>query len=57
MNQFINEKDTDIRRKIDKKALLVQGITFFSDIYDQKQGMKFFKNDWFMGPFYSYDNN
>lgn len=27
------------------------------DVYHQREGLTFFKNDWFMGPFYSYNNN
>jgi hypothetical protein len=29
----------------------------FKDVYKQSEGQTFFKNDWFMGPFYSYDHN
>ena len=42
---------------MDKKKLLVKGMLFFQDFYSQKEGHKYFKNDWFMGPFYSYDFN
>lgn len=27
------------------------------DVNNNKTGKEFFKNDWFMGPFYSYDVN
>lgn len=41
-----------------KRALLVsQGIQFFSDLYQYREGNHLFKNDWFQGPFYSDDAN
>ena len=48
---------TNHRKVLEKKVLLAQGISVFNDIYKNKEGMTFFKNDWFMGPFYSYDGN
>ncbi len=40
-----------------KRELLLKGKLMFSEIYNRKEGMAFFKNSWFMGPFYSYDTN
>ena len=60
VSEFINEKNDrriDRHKVMDKKKLLVQGMLFFNDIYAQREGHKYFKNDWFMGPFYSYDHN
>ena len=37
--------------------MLIKGKIILNDVYKQKQGMQFFKNDWFMGPFYSYNHN
>ena len=37
--------------------MLLKGKIIFRDVYKQSAGQAFFKNDWFMGPFYSYDHN
>ena len=37
--------------------MLLKGKMVFRDVYQQSEGLTFFKNDWFMGPFYSYDHN
>jgi hypothetical protein len=35
----------------------MQSKLLFADIYKYRDGLTFFQNDWFMGPFYSYDKN
>lgn len=37
--------------------MLLKGKLILKEVYHQKEGMRYFKNDWFMGPFYSYDKN
>lgn len=61
MSDFINPyrgQRPDKREERLQRALLVsQGIQFFSDLYDFRDGNRMFRNDWFMGPFYCYDQN
>ena len=48
----------DLRRK--RMWLVAQGIELYEDIYgmrDNPPGLRMLENDWFMGPFYSYDPN
>ena len=49
-------------RELRKKRtwLVAQGIELYDDIYGMRNnppGLKMLENDWFMGPFYSYDPN
>lgn len=37
--------------------MVLKGKLVLNDVYQQGQGRTFFKNDWFMGPFYSYNQN
>ena len=37
--------------------MLLKGKMVLRDVYKEREGLTFFKNDWFMGPFYSYDHN
>jgi hypothetical protein len=37
--------------------MVLKGKMVLNDVYQQSKGSTFFKNDWFMGPFYSYDHN
>lgn len=43
--------------RMQRTLLVSHGIQFFNEIYSYKPGNKMFQNDWFMGPFYSYDTN
>lgn len=40
-----------------RQALVIKGKVLFSDIYNCREGLRYFRNDWHMGPFYSYDPN
>jgi len=37
--------------------LVAQTKLLFAEIYKNREGCKYFENNWFMGPFYSYDKN
>lgn len=37
--------------------MLLKGRLIMGEVYGEREGMRFFRNDWFMGPFYSYDHN
>lgn len=52
--EFVGKRNADCLRK---KEMLLKGKVILGEVYRQKEGMQFFKNDWFMGPFYSYDHN
>ena len=52
--EFVGKRNNDCLKK---KEMLIKGKTILNDVYKQKDGMRFFKNDWFMGPFYSYNHN
>ena len=43
--------------RIKKTMLISHGIQIADTIYKHSEGKRLFKNDWFMGPFYSYDAN
>jgi hypothetical protein len=51
--------------RLDRFMMVTDAIDVFNEIPDvprydgdePKQGRQFLKNDWFMGPFYSYDHN
>lgn len=48
----------DLRKK--RMWLVAQGLELYEDVYgirDAEAGSKLLQNDWFMGPFYSYDPN
>ena len=45
------------KRTLDKQKMLLKGKMVLRDVYREGEGTTFFKNDWFMGPFYSYDHN
>ena len=62
VQEFFNErqswKDPGNRKDVlNKKMLVVKGKLLFSEIYEYREGSRFFGNDWCMGPFYSYDHN
>lgn len=43
--------------RIKRTMLISHGIQVADTIYKHSEGRELFKNDWFMGPFYSYDRN
>ncbi len=48
----------DLRRK--RMWLVANGMEVFEDVYglvDTEKGFRILEGDWFMGPFYSYNNN
>ena len=53
------------KNRVDRYLIVAQAIDAFDEIpdvphyegNDPTPGRKFFKNDWHMGPFYSYDVN
>jgi hypothetical protein len=61
IDEFINPYKglrPETRDQRHQRTLLVsQGIQFFGDLYNYKEGNRLFQNDWFMGPFYSHDGN
>jgi len=60
MGEFINEKEgrlVNINDVIDKRMMVAESRLLFEEVYKYRKGCEFFKNDWFMGPFYSYDKN
>jgi hypothetical protein len=52
--EFVGRRNNDSMKK---QEMLIKGKLILNDVYKQKEGMHFFKNDWFMGPFYSYNHN
>ena len=43
--------------RLKRTILISHGIQMADTIYKHSEGKQLFKNDWFMGPFYSYDGN
>lgn len=43
--------------RFQRTMLFSHGLQFFNEVYSYKPGNKLFQNDWFMGPFYSYNGN
>lgn len=61
VDEFVNPHKSlrpETRDERFKRTLLVsQGIQFFSELYQYRDGNRLFRNDWFQGPFYSHDAN
>ncbi|KAL4474927.1 hypothetical protein ABPG74_001623 [Tetrahymena malaccensis] len=67
--QYINESykfakpNSNKIERLKRTLMVAQGIELYENIYgyregnDQRNGFQFGQNDWFMGPFYSYDHN
>ena len=43
--------------RIKKTLLVTQGMQVMERMYRREEGRELGKNDWFMGPFYSFDRN
>ena len=59
--EFLNVRGSKQRGQMDglirKQEMLLQGRMVLGEVYREREGMRFLRNDWFMGPFYSYDHN
>ncbi|KAL4512264.1 hypothetical protein ABPG72_005266 [Tetrahymena utriculariae] len=67
--QYINESykfakpNSNKMERLKRTLIIAQGVELYENIYgyregnDQRNGFQFGQNDWFMGPFYSYDHN
>jgi len=66
VKQFINEDikfgkprcNADVRKY--RTQMIVKGFQVYDDVYgyaNEKSGFHFLQNDWFMGPFYSHNQN